>query len=518
MRTTLGRARRPEAIVGLLTFVVAVAIATFMVRPFQAGTLGYDAAGSVLYFDRIVAGRQLEAFLGATPKPLLTLVYGLVHSIIPDWRAISWLAIVAYGAGIGALSALAYRVGGAVAAGFCAAGLLGSAELLQDVDLAYAVSWALLCWAVAGLLVTASRPRYGWAGIALAVGALARFETLIVVALGALVLCCGAILARRRRRSTAAIRERAPILLGLLALPIQMTHDVFLAGDPFYSQSVPVLGSVGLRLVGMSGVAAQIGAHYAGEPVLILLATLGLSRLLRRRQWTLVCGIVALSVGVLAFLLFLGWRGTYVSARYIAPVDLALTFAAAIGASSIRIDTGLQAVRSIAGRGGLIPFGAVVGAVLAVALIRPLGPLDPATRKAIVVNGAVHRDLDRVTPTIRTAISETGGLPPWPTDGSPTRRTGWQAAIMVPILTVPQLAVDLDLPLSALTGTVGDSLSMDGSYPRPGQLVFHDVDRDAPAAAFKMFEVTSPTLVGRLLITPILVDPRGRFWLVRIGP
>ena len=79
------------------------------------------------------------------------------------------------------------------------------------------------------------------------------------------------------------------------------------------------------------------------------------------------------------------------------------------------------------------------------------------------------------------------------------------------------MAVDLRLPLSSMTGTVATSIATDGTYPRIGQLVFHDVDRDNPPAAFRIFEVDRPTATGAILVDPILVDPYHRFWLDRIG-
>jgi hypothetical protein len=82
------------------------------------------------------------------------------------------------------------------------------------------------------------------------------------------------------------------------------------------------------------------------------------------------------------------------------------------------------------------------------------------------------------------------------------------------------MAVDLQLPLSSMTGTVATSIARDGTYPRVGQLVFHDVDRDrdTPPAAFRIFEVDRPTSIGAILVDPILVDASHRFWLDRIGP
>ena len=155
---------------------------------------------------------------------------------------------------------------------------------------------------------------------------------------------------------------------------------------------------------------------------------------------------------------------------------------------------------------------------MAVVTVRPFGPIDLPTRRAIVANGLVHRDIALVIAPIDAALARTDKAREWPADGSPTGPTGTRAVLLVPILTVPQIAVDLRLPLSALTGTVATSIRSDGSYPRIGQLVFHDVDRDSPPAAFRIFEVDRPTPTGAILVDPILVDSNHRFWLDRIGP
>jgi len=508
----------------LSAFGLAALAAAWIIRPIHAGMLGYDAAASVLYFQRLLNGTNLEAFVGATPKALLTGVYGLAYGLIPDWRVVSWLAIAAYAAAIAASAALAYRLAGVVAAAFVTVGLIGSAELLKDVDLAYAVSWALLCWAAAGLLVTATRPRYAGAGIVLAVGGLARFETLIIVGLAGLVLLFGAILARVRGRSAAAFRVRAPILLGLLAIPVQAAHDWLLTGDLLYAEQVPIIGSAGAPLVGVGGVLRSIGNHYAAEPVLIVLAVIGIAILCVRARWDIVVGLVALTVGVLAFLVFLAIRQIYVSGRYIAPADVALIFAAGIGIASLRVP-GLEAMARDGRRGRSLIAGiagiagvAVIGAGAALAIVRPFGPLDRATRSAITTNAVVHRDIDQVVPELQRVLADVPGAREWPTDGSPTRAMGARSVVLAPILTIPQLAVDLQLPLSAISGTDGTAIRDDGSYPRPGQLVFHHVDRDEPPEAFVRFEVDRPTVVGSITVDPLLVDPDDRFWLVRIRP
>jgi hypothetical protein len=510
--------RKPESIVALAAFGLAALTAAWMIRPIHVGMLGYDAAASVLYFQRLVAGTTLEAFTGATPKALLTGVYGLAYSLVPDWRVISWLAIAAYAGGIAGSAVLAYRLSGVAAAAFAAVGLVGSALLLQDVDLAYAVSWALLCWAIAGLLVTALRPRFAWAGIVLAVGGLARYETLILVGVAGLALLGGAAFARAQGRPLTSLRARAPILLGLLALPVQALHDWLLTGDPLYAANVPVIGSAGLPLVGVGGALQAIGNHYAAEPILIVLALLGLGALLLRSRWEIAGALVALALGVMAFIVFLAIRRIYISDRYIAPADLALTFAAAIGLGSLRVRDVGAVLRGRLPRNGLVLVAAIVGSLAALAVVRPFGPLDRATRSAITTNATVHRDIALVIPDLRSALAGMSGVTGRPTDGSPTTAMGARSVVLAPVLTVPQLAVELGLPLSSISGTVGASITTDGTYPRPGQVVFHQVDRDTPAAPFALFEVDRPTAVGRITLDPLLVDPARRFWLVRIGP
>lgn len=510
--------KHPEFLVALTAFGLSAAAAAWIIRPIHAGTLGYDAAASVLYFQRMLSGHQLEAFVGATPKALLTGVYGLAYGLVPDWRIISWVAIMAYASGIAASSVLAYRLAGIVAAAFVAVGMIGSTELLKDVDLAYAVSWALLCWAIAGLLVSGSRPRYAWAGIVLAIGGLARFETLIIVALAGFVLVVGASVARIRRRPTAAYRVRAPILLGLLAIPLQAAHDWVLTGDALYAAKVPVLGSVGLPLVGVGGVLRSIGSHYAAEPVLIVLAVIGILTLCMRAKWDIAVGLVALTAGVMAFLMFLAFRQVYVSGRYIAPADVALIFSAGIGIASLRVPTIEALMRDRSWDLRPLAMIAVAGSVAALAIVRPFGPFDGATRSAIAVNSVVHRDIDQVVPDLRRAVSDAPAIRDWPDDGSPTRAMGERAAILAPILTVPQLAVDLHLPLSSISGTVGSSIRSDGTYPRSGQIVFHHVDRDQPPEAFDLFEVDRTTANGSITVDPLRIDPDQRYWVVRIGP
>ena len=102
-------ARDPQVAVGVAAFALAAALAFELARPFRAGAVAFDSAAAVLYFERLVAGRQLESFVTTLPKPLLTVVYGLLHASTSDWRPISWAAILAFAVGVGLSTVLAYR-------------------------------------------------------------------------------------------------------------------------------------------------------------------------------------------------------------------------------------------------------------------------------------------------------------------------------------------------------------------------------------------------------------------------
>ena len=169
-------------------YAAAAALALVVLRPFSSASIGPDAAAPVVHFQRILAGQHLEGYLGQTPKPLLTILYGGIYGLTHDWRPIAWAVIAAFALCVVLGAILGNRVGGLSGGAFVAVGILFSAVLLVDVELAYSVTWALLFWLIAGLAVSAARPRYEIAGLSLMLAALARLETLIVVAAAAIFL------------------------------------------------------------------------------------------------------------------------------------------------------------------------------------------------------------------------------------------------------------------------------------------------------------------------------------------
>jgi hypothetical protein len=502
----------------LTLFGVASAIAFVIIRPDRAGQVGFDAAASVLYFERIVAGRHLEAFISATPKPLFTILYGAIHAVTGDWRPISWLAIAAYGVAIVLLTELVWRTAGLAAAGFAAVGAIGSTVLLEDASLAYAVSWAVIGWTSAALLVTAARPRYALAGLALALAGMARFETLLLDVLIAAILVALQ-LASRRRPGLAPPRAAWWLLLGFLSLPVQMLHDFLLTGDPFWSESVPALASRGVPVMTPLELVRWIGGHYVPLAPLLLLAALGVVVLVASRRWAILVGLAALGPGILAFLVFLSARGTYVSDRYLGPPDLVVLFSAAIGVGALRIPllrAGLAGIRRRdLRRAALGAGGAAMGGALALALVRPFAPHDPSLTRTIAANLTASVHVADTEPAIGTALDAIPGsrdiTPPAdaPDDG---------IALLVPVLLRPRVAVDLDVPLSRIGGTNGSRLATDGTYPAPGQLVYHDRIGDPPVPAFDILEVSVPTDSGSIRVDPLVADPARGVWLDLIRP
>src|SRR5258706_385175 len=100
------------------TLVGATVILGLLVRPFDGGPAASDANSSVLFFDRITSGRTLEAWLNTTPKPLLTFVYGVLHTIDPSWILVSLSAVLAASVAVVISAEVARRIAGLPAAAF----------------------------------------------------------------------------------------------------------------------------------------------------------------------------------------------------------------------------------------------------------------------------------------------------------------------------------------------------------------------------------------------------------------
>jgi hypothetical protein len=522
-------ARDRRALVAVLAaiFIASVAVAASAIRPWIAAPLAFDTAASVLHFDRIVAGRHLEQALSTTPKPLLTFLYGLVYSATGDWRAISVAALGAWGLCVAGGTLLAWRLGGAVAAVFTGVSLVVSPRLLLETSWALGSVWALLLWIVAGLAVTAVRPRWGIAGMALGLAALARLETFLLIGLALAVLATMRFGPPRWRRPVPAGAWR--ISIGLLALPIMCLHDVLLTGDPFFWTSVAASYSATAesagRLPSLSAVAHDLADLASGQAAVTILAVVGVAVLAARARWAILVGVLALGPGMAAFLLVLAARHTFVDPRYLVPISVAMIFAAAIGLSGIVVPDLVpllgRRLRALGERSAskrptaYLAAVSVVVAAVAIAFAPAIGPLDRATRVTIASARHLARTADRSLPRIRTALAggAVGG------SGSSTLAGGAGSPaelVVVPVPIRPRVAVELDRSLDQV-GSYRDATTWAASAPRPGQLILIDVDPSASSAATAAFRLSVPGTVAGVRLVPLLSDPADGTWLLQVA-
>jgi hypothetical protein len=495
------------------TFAFAFAVGTYIARPFAAASIAYDSQASTVHFARIVEGRHLEAFISTTPKPLLTLVYGLLYYVSHDWRPIAWAGIVAYAAAVALTAELLRRKLGWFAWAFAATALTGSLALVYDVGFALATPWALAFVALAGLVMSAGRPRPLVAGILLGLGALVRLEVLILLAV------IGAILVLRRVAPGSFGAGPWPrsywgLLMGFAALPIMCVHDLLLTGDPLFWTTVAVRYS-SVADVTIRNAPEQVGwliDRYSGLWPLTALAIVGVVELVRQHRWQLLVGVFALGAGTAALLVVLAARAIYVPSRYAGPIDLAAIVAAAAGANGL-VGWAVARAKLLAARAPRAVGAVVLSAGLAVCagsgllLAWPSGIFSAPDRARITNSRAVAIDWQRVRSTVLAAIDATPGV------RDRIASVAGPPALLVPTLILPGTSLDLDVPLTNIGAT--DSGLADPAAPRPGigQLVFHDrhVDGRIPA-----LEVDTTAPFGASVAVPLQFDRSRGYWVVAI--
>lgn len=499
-----------------LTVVVFVAagVALAVVQPFQAGPVSFDGGSSVLHFERLISGQRLETFITTTPKPLLTLVYGGLYALLGDWRAISWATIGAYAVGIGLVTWLATRIGGIVAGFFAAVAFIASPTLLGEVIIASAIPWALVGWAAAGLAVTAKRPRYAVAGVSLMLATLARVETLVILGVAAAVLG-GLWLHGRLSPQPRVPRGAWWILLGFVALPVMLVHDWLLTGDPLFWASVATRYSDNVapdRLMDPRDLTRFLFYRYLPLLGIDVLAIIGI--FVARRTWPLWIGLAALGPGMVAFLYVLSVRGTFITPRYAVPIDVALLFTAALGASGLVGWLSEQAGRRGVGttRSRLVG-GTMLAGVAAVALGWPPAPLDPVTHATAAAALALAEDEHRVVPVLQAAIATI------PDARAVTPVNGRRVVVIVPVALRTLLAADLDLPLTRVESTGPSLLAPAKGLLATTDLAYHDRGGDPRSPAYAELEVAGPTTITGQQLTPLLVDVEAGIWVYAVtGP
>ncbi len=504
-------ARDPQVVAGAAAFALAAAMALELARPFRAGPVAFDSAAAVLYFDRIVAGRQLESFVTTLPKPLLTVVYGLLHAVTSDWRPISWAVIIAFALGVGLSTVLAYRLAGPMAAGFMAIGLGTAPQLLLDAGLALAWGWGLLGISLAALALAQPRPRYGLAGVALGLAVLARVELgLLVVGVVAWV-----VLASLREWRAGRPIPGAPmkLLISTLALPVMLVHDWLLTGNPLHWTGIADRYTAGISEVpDAAEILGRVVVRYADVAVLPFIALLGVVWLYRNGRGWLASGLLLLAPGVTAFLLVLAARGTFVDDRYFAAVDVAMVAAAAFGFAPLR-----DGVPRLGARLGTIPRTVraavpfVAGALAGILLTAAWGAFDPVLRDPVRNQLRVAIDTLEVLPILEAFVDShpaSHTFAPESLDGTPVA--------LVPVRVRTHLVVDLGTPLPEVGSTAGPLIDLRAGYPRPGQIVYHHLYGERYTAGFDVLKTTVPVERDGVRIVPLQVDEDRGYWVVAI--
>jgi hypothetical protein len=494
-------------------FVLGVVVATYVARPFTSAPIAYDTAASVLHFDRIVAGHHLDGPLTTTPKPLLTLLFGGLYSLSHDWRALSFANILVFALDLALAAALARRVAGGVAALFVVVGLANSASLMGDTALALGAPWALSLLLVAGLLSTGEPPRYALAGLALAGAALVRTELLVLPVAGLIAL--GVLVSWPGQGKHARHHRAWLVLIGFAALPVMLVHDWLLTGDPLYWTTIATLYSQATSQVVRDaiGVAEWMLGRYGAQGGLVLLAGIGCVRLFRERRVAILVGLAALGPGIAIVLVALAARGVFVADRYAIPIDVAITFAAAFGATQI-------VVRGLEGLGPAPPsewrtaLVAVSIAVAAFLMTSPPGFLDSSLLATVRMQRQLSANEARVLPTIRESIAT---LP-----DAPLVRAGAHApfgqypVLIVPVPIRPRIAVELDLSLSAIGSLGSRDIDLTTLRSEGATLIYHD-RLDGSAGHFKKLEIEYPAMIDGRRVEPLLTDFVSGYWLVRVA-
>jgi hypothetical protein len=493
-----------------LIAALSLAVGLAIVQPFTDVPVSFDTQATVVYFNRLISGVRLEQALTTTPKPFLTLVEGLAHSLTGDWRLIVWLTIVVQAACASLAVVLAGRSAGLVAG--AAAGLVvaGMPVLIEDAAFGNAVPWALLGWLIAGLLLSGAPARPGLAGIALLVATLCRLETLVMVAAIAFALAW----ARFGPWPLAAPRPTVPtrawlaVIIPLAALPVMLAHDWLLTGDPLFWLKVSQRYSDAIRRVGsvldpVERITWFI-RRYARLWPAIALALIGLAVLVRRREWGPLVGLAAMGPGIAAFIVLLAARGLYAPDRYALPVDLSLFLVAAIGFGSL-VDVSVNRIGRSAFARRLIVGGAFGVAIGGFALAR-IGPFDPVINGTIADLRTLNENAARVESVVRSRVAE----------GSRTGPIGW----IVPTAVRPRMAVDLGVPLTEIAGLSLAWIDPSSTLLEDGQIVFHDRHGDLPRGSYGVLETGGVVSVGVLTLRPLLIDPSTGAWVYEVmaGP
>ena len=322
--------------------------------------------------------------------------------------------------------------------------------------------------------------------------------------------------------------DAMPILIGWLALPILLLHDLLLTGNPLYWLSMPSayteLVYPSLDPIGLGTYLADLGGRYRGDAILVALAGAGVYFLIRARRWSVLIGLAALTAGVFGLLASLALRGLFIDARYYEEPELAFAFAAAIGVGGL-----LRLIATAVDRRLLHPphrfpmvaAALALGAVVASLLSFPLAPLNPDIAERLGTLRRASANVERLMPTIRQTLEAVETPVPEAVAG----RAGFTivdprgVTVFVPRDLVRRVAIEAGASLTR----IGDNVVAFRSSPLqevllPDQFVYHDANIDVPPASFSAFETTEPAVLGTIRLVPLQSDPGAGWWWLTVEP
>lgn len=499
-----------STLIAVSAFVLALVLGTEIARPLRGASVAFDSQVAVLDWHRMTSGQTLETYITTTSKPLLTVVFGALHAVTADWRTLPWATILAFAAGVAGAAELARRAAGTAAGVAVGVGLAGSGSLLFDVGHALATPWALAGWAAAGLLIARGVPRYGLAGIALLLATLARLETVVLVGGAVLVLLAAAL-----GRMPYDRRAWQVPLVALGAIPVMCLHDLLLVDDPlrWLTVSAQYSAITDLDVLSPLDVVILLLARLGAMAGLALLAIVGTIDLIRRpatpARTTSLIAVLCLGPAMALFLVILASRGTFVSERYLAAIDVGVVVAAGIGLAAVALvpwgagDRGFgdRSVgdRSLASRNRRGAVTAAVAAGIAVALVWPGGWFSRQVREPVANSLVAAADLERILPVLMDAVGA-------------EREGGRTVALAVPGSIGPRIAVDLDVPLTI----VSDTGQLEPGDLVPGLLVLHHRRAERRPDAASYLEIGGPTTVEGVRIDLVGSDEARGWWVVRV--
>jgi hypothetical protein len=523
----------------VLVAAAAAAVLWLIVSPLSGVRADTDAAATVMYFERIVNGRHLEALVPTTPKPLLTVVYGLAWNASGDWRSLTILTLVVAALAVGMAARLAGRIGGAPAAAIVVVGMLAWPDFQLEVAHANSFVWGLALWLLAGLLMTGDRPRPWLAGAVLILAGLARTETVWLV--GAALAWAAWLTARAvHRRRQPDLRLALPLLIGALFVPLACLHDWLLTGQPLYWLAVPaaytVLAYPDLASASPLATLHRESYHYQSAIPLLVLAAVGVVWLALSRWRGIAFALVCLAAGVLLTLVVLAWRAVYISPRYYEEADAVVLMFAAVGGGWV-VGWLLDRGTAMLGRAGapaaasraeepslarrpartlaavaaslLLTFGVVVVEV-------PQGTISPTTD----TSAAAYTDVASALPYLRPILAEASGGTTVLAGVSYPVVDLRSCQVFVPRHFIPTISVETGAPITALGDNWLAFRNGDYSILKPGDWVLHVALDDGIAGVWSPFETSAPRELnagGRsLVVVPVVAQPRKGLWLLRI--